>query len=1115
MDNRKQFTVYTTIRVKHPDQDYVREHLEYNHVSFEYTENDGNGWHGNDNCIFYSDFKRENSRLTAVTGILREKLKKHPLIVTIGDARVASQEGYATQFNNASKIHLATYVAKVNVLLTDHEYGNMLKTRAQGYLNAYMLPCGIDIKEENIEGLWLESKCNEFEVVVYDESVFRASTIKKSEIAFWKNSDDEWWFKVGPNGVEELFVFPSKNEIPKPEVKGKEYHIIPYHLESNNKRQANNGGRWSFSHERSGELERSVESHIINLLIDRRKISPADFEYEFPAFIGPIERVKLKELNEKNEIYKQTFWKINTKQEFIKFWNDLHASIKEARSMNQYSFHKLADNLEELIPKLLDANQKHFFRQSTTYGLLAEIYQFLDMDVSMDKFFMADETELDSKILNIFLQNHKHLNRTDTLRSFTNAVNELKQQSGKLLNFEDLDRVETISSLQEAFESAVNMEDLVNYLEKILADRWERIRETNLAYTRCAANAPLSLLCQRLAKLVADYRKGDKIIYQYLIPTLTGCYDKFSDVHLNELKINQFILDEKNENAYDLRMIYNHHTYALDDPQAMDTAFWDPHLPDNEDGMGTPISESLVLRLIHHSKETREYHEAYEALQEAKKSDSVSFYMPLKQLATGLMKGSTSGSGSEATAGCEAMEAINAFHIFLDENPDIREGLLALRTGNSCLNYVTNLREPETLKHVWDILTGVDKVTINCVYLNSNKITSLLNYSQNQKVLRSAFDLAEDRFKQATQRFTRACEDNQFTFDQSSYPCPAGVLFDLLSKHHQRMNAADAIAQLNSLHIPNDCPYPSIEQVDQLKSLIEMNDIEKGKGKDKGRDSSLPQYKSMNAEGEKPEKDKGWSPGIRHFSPPNAFHGAEPEIRDVQQQSLNPEEISVTVTGTTTTTSTPQLESTRTPADRDFRKNEKHLIAKIADKSFPTETTTTTTHTTTTTTTPPVNTFVQAKQGARVATGNLRTESKKTESFGDRLTSDVSTGGLAGIGFGLIPFAVFLSPILPLFIPLVAVIVVCLGGSILRAAWLYHKSDSISEKIIPAVSPANSSASYKPQKYFEKCSDNTDEKRETFVDGVHTEKDMEKQSRNNLGNSNGEVQEGPKRPRMG
>lgn len=835
MNTKTQVTVYTTLRIKRTEEKAGWKQLAYKDLSFHFQEPDGS-W-DYDNCMLYCDFNKEQGRLTAAAGILNARSIKYPLMVAVGDARVATQEGQLTQIAEAYRLHLATYVAKVNVFLTEDEHRKMLGSTVNSYKNAHLLPQGVEIKEENIEGLWLVSKLNEFEVVIYAWPTLQNTMIKDNEIAIWEDPasplPEQWLYKVGPYGVP-AFLDIANDNMPNLEIPGESDNKgVLYQLKAHKRRVTvpEYNGRSPFGGPKRGEIARVLELSIVNLLIGRGQI-PANgsYAYDFPAFIGPnaelVHKDKLKELNQKREMFNLTFHKIKTKQAFIDFWNELQDTIQEAMAIDAYIFDKIAADLEAMIPKFLNANQKLFFKQSSSYDLLSEIFQFLDVDVDLDKFRLNNEDGLDLKILNIFLKHQQNLHKIYDSSDLTNAVETLKQQT-LLSNFEDLDRNETLSKLREAFKSAQNMEDLVNYSEKILSERWERIRETDLAYTRCAARSPLSLLCQRLGKLVADYRKGDKIIYQYLMPTLTGCYDKFSDVHLKELKINQFIIDETHENGYDLQMLYNHHTHAQDDPQAMDTAFWDPHLPYDEEGMGVPLSEDIVLRLIYHSRESREYHLAYEAFRDAKKTDSTSYYLPLKELAAGLMKGSVKGSGSEYIAGAEAMEAIAAFSTFLVENPDIQKELFALPTGNTCFNYSTNAYEEEKLLHVWDILTGKNTKALNCVYINSNKITSLLLHSKNQAILQVGENLArkERIFKTASQRFLSACENNHFTFDQFSHRYPANLTFNLLLKHYKNMEATALIKILNDLHIPEGFAYPSKKLVAHLIKTIANNPL--------------------------------------------------------------------------------------------------------------------------------------------------------------------------------------------------------------------------------------------------------------------------------------------------
>lgn len=234
---------------------------------------------------------------------------------------------------------------------------------------------------------------------------------------------------------------------------------------------------------------------------------------------------------------------------------------------------------------------------------------------------------------------------------------------------------------------------LLDQLKRFLANRWERIKDTNNAYphnTHLPANQFCLLIAEALAKEDPTLNK-----YQLLMPTLETTEDEMSGIDLDELSLGSFVLSDDNTTFIPVEACLSYVSAR-------------GKLKILVNGTPRKLTPSEKRRVINHSQSARDYY--YSALQLYKfKNKGASVGSMVQWLADQLELGGRIRRGFESDFdedgtvipdGENASVAISAFSQFIDSlDSQKRQQLLQSKYTDSLTG------EERTFEYDWARLT--------------------------------------------------------------------------------------------------------------------------------------------------------------------------------------------------------------------------------------------------------------------------------------------------------------------------------------------------------------------------------------------------------------------------
>jgi hypothetical protein len=122
-----------------------------------------------------------------------------------------------------------------------------------------------------------------------------------------------------------------------------------------------------------------------------------------------------------------------------------------------------------------------------------------------------------------------------------------------------LELQKSLNEIEAILNNKNSVQEKLSQFEEFLKNRWERIRQTFLAYPY-TANSPLAQFCYGIAKLLKlNSGKSDACAYQYLMPTLQSTSYAFMADHkggfLDDLPLGSFDLDADDAYVIPLEML--------------------------------------------------------------------------------------------------------------------------------------------------------------------------------------------------------------------------------------------------------------------------------------------------------------------------------------------------------------------------------------------------------------------------------------------------------------------------------------------------------------------------------------------------------------------------------
>lgn len=366
-------------------------------------------------------------------------------------------------------------------------------------------------------------------------------------------------------------------------------------------------------------------------------------------------------------------------------------------------------------------------------------------------------------------------------------------------------------------------------LEKFLRKCNARIAESpEMCYTNGPYHAAAKL-CYKIAELLA--KKANKHPYEYLFPTIVADHNLVTDENLFELKMDEFIICENRYYAFPVIML--HYYIQAENEKQRNQALWNPYiqttLDEKREVTGITISDIAFKKLINHSLESKEYYEAWQALELINNNEN-SISNRLKKFAIELRKGGVKGvgnhigNGKELDAGIDTYNAVIEFREFLDsmdENSEIRKKIEGLVTGN----YYGS--ECETLLIVVEILErkrfGYD---YTCSNTNAGKIESILAHEKNHDFLYGK--AISQHFIEKKNKFLQSLENNDFTIINNEKPDELNLLKNIIyfkrSLYLLNNISIDEKCLLNPLQLAltNVINSPTIESYDFVKTVFTL-----------------------------------------------------------------------------------------------------------------------------------------------------------------------------------------------------------------------------------------------------------------------------------------------------
>lgn len=179
---------------------------------------------------------------------------------------------------------------------------------------------------------------------------------------------------------------------------------------------------------------------------------------------------------------------------------------------------------------------------------------------------------------------------------------------------------ENVFTLDLLKEHTINTgESLFETLALTLADRWERIKNTNMAYTEAPYNL-INHLCLKIAQIIAPTVHSQA--YQLLMPSLEHTQDDMgTDIH--QLRFDQFILSDNNTSYIPLEHCVKNASVSLSSKLN--------HVVNNSTGTKL-LSANEIKRLQSHSDSLNDWYLTFDKLATQKTTFYAQLYLVLRQL---------------------------------------------------------------------------------------------------------------------------------------------------------------------------------------------------------------------------------------------------------------------------------------------------------------------------------------------------------------------------------------------------------------------------------------------------------------------------------------------------
>jgi hypothetical protein len=264
---------------------------------------------------------------------------------------------------------------------------------------------------------------------------------------------------------------------------------------------------------------------------------------------------------------------------------------------------------------------------------------------------------------------------SEEMNLFVDEIMELSHQlkvfkpTSTLQSLERFENQLTLNELEACFFSSEPEKLNVNLIH-LLSIRWERVRNSNMCYTRQPTNL-VNQLCLALAKAISPSTIKESEIaalapktgpYCLLMPSFETSVDIYRE-NIHSLGLHEFVLSD-NERAFIPVGQCLHQASESDEGQFRHMVVIDGGYPE--------LTPSEVERISHHSTEASELYQAVAALNKQRLLGN-DIGAKLSQLVVALKSGgshSGHGSGSELNAGAEANEGIIAFSDYWSALPE-------------------------------------------------------------------------------------------------------------------------------------------------------------------------------------------------------------------------------------------------------------------------------------------------------------------------------------------------------------------------------------------------------------------------------------------------------------
>jgi ankyrin repeat protein len=271
----------------------------------------------------------------------------------------------------------------------------------------------------------------------------------------------------------------------------------------------------------------------------------------------------------------------------------------------------------------------------------------------------------------------------DREQYFLNAILELREHLNTLKtndSLQDLNVFEnqlTLNELERCFSEAKD-DDFDTKLTELLAQRWERIRNSSMGYTQ-KPNNRVNQLCLELAKEIAPPVTTEAEIkalkpntgpYFLLMPSLAKSEDIYGE-NIHCFGLNEFVLSDQ-ERVFIPVAECLHQASISDEGRLRHLVLIDENNPEL-------LSPDEIKRVTEHSKQAKELYTNIHLLNRQRLfGDEIG--SKLRQLANALRKGGAHAAGSEFNAGAVANEGIIAFSEYWDNLPEMQKEAILTNT---------------------------------------------------------------------------------------------------------------------------------------------------------------------------------------------------------------------------------------------------------------------------------------------------------------------------------------------------------------------------------------------------------------------------------------------------